>query len=138
MRSHGVRRTEGNVDILDVSAAQWALAKSDVGLADVVIVPAAALKVRPLPARPFIAWQPGVVSGESGDMRGVFGTWYAYDDMAQGYARLNLLINRIATLYVPSSIEHCRTTTSNISANNEDTTLGLNVRSIQVTSKRLS
>ncbi len=130
--------------ILDVSAAQWVVVKSDVGLPALTgttsagIVPAAALKQRPLPARPFVAWQPGVVAGESGDMRTVFGTWYAYDDTSQGHARLNLLIDRIAEVYGFDSVAFCRTTTSNISGNNEDTALGLNVRSIQVTSKRLS
>lgn len=100
------------------------------------VIPAEQLRGA-LPARPFIVWREGVISGESEEMRGVFGTWWIYDDPAMGYSRIKALIALIEAAYTRDAIRYCATAVTGITQPSEDATLGgLYMRSITIRSER--
>jgi len=133
------------LDLATINAAMYAVVKSSATICAATgpgtsagVIPAHELS-RPLPARPFLAWRGGVVSGQSHEMRGVNGSWWVYDDPGQGYYRIDALIALIEEAYPPDAIADGRTTVQNISGQQVDAALGgLHARSIGITYRRLA
>jgi hypothetical protein len=106
------------------------------GTADGVI-PAHLLRVTPRPARPFVCGRAGVISGQSGEMRGAVLTWWIYDDPGEGYARIDALIDLVIAAYPERALDWGKTRVTLIGQQGEDAQLGgLLMRPIQLTYSR--
>lgn len=98
------------------------------------VIPAHLLRATPRPARPFVCARAGVISGQEDAMRGVVLTWWVYDDPAQGYARIDTLIDRIRAAYPINAISYGETRITQIGQHTEDAALGgLLACSVQIT-----
>ena len=136
------------LDPAAINAALYAVIKSDAAGASARaatgagtsagVIPAHALRAPALPARPFLAWRAGVVSGESEEMRGIGGAWWAYDDSQQGYARIDALLGLVEAAYAPPEgiIAGGRTVVSSLGPQSEDGAINLYCRFIQITHRR--
>lgn len=87
------------------------------------IIPAHLLR-RALPTRPFLAARAGGISGQEGDMRAVVLTWWIYDDPAQGYVRIDALIDLVRAAYPIDAVAHGETRVTQIGQQTEDAALG--------------
>jgi hypothetical protein len=87
------------------------------------VIPAHLLR-KPLPAPPFLVGRAGVISGQSGDMRGIVFTWWIYDEPAQGYARIDALIDLVIAAYPLQAVAWGKTRVTGIGQQGEDSSLG--------------
>lgn len=121
------------------SDAAGASVRAALGAGAQSIIPAEHLRREPRPARLMVVWRGGSVGGASGDMRGITGTWWLYDDPAQGYVRIDALVPLIEAAYPLHVFSPGETRITLIGQQSEDTTLGgLLVRPVQLTYRRLS
>jgi len=121
------------------SDAAGAAVRAALGAGAQSVIPAEQLRREPRPARLMAVWRGGSVGGASGDMRGITGTWWIYDDPPQGYARIDALIPLIEAAYPLDVIAPGETRITLIGQQSEDGTLGgLLVRPVQLTYRRLS
>jgi hypothetical protein len=135
-------------DLAAINGLLYARLKSDtagaavraaLGAGAAGIIPAERLRVEPRPARVLLVWRGGSVGGQSGEMRGVTGVWWCYDDPNQGYARIDALVPLIEAAYPLSALAWGETRITMIGQATEDATLGgLLVRPLQLTYRRLS
>jgi hypothetical protein len=87
------------------------------------VIPAHLLR-KPRPATPFLVGRAGVISGQSDAMRGVVFIWWIYDDPAQGYARIDALIDLVGAAYPLGALAWGETRVTLIGQQGEDASLG--------------
>jgi hypothetical protein len=121
------------------SDAAGTAVRAALGAGAASIIPAHQLRREPRPVRLMAVWRGSSVGGQSGQMRDIIGTWWIYDDPAQGYARIDALIPLMEAAYPLDTISPGETRITLIGQQSEDATLGgLLVRFMQVTYRRLS
>ncbi len=131
------------VDIQTVTSQIWARLASDLdaraaavraalGAGAASIIHAEQLVQEPRPARPFLAFRGGSLTGESLQMRPFSCRWFLYDDPGQGYWRINGLAPLIEVAYTPLCIPHGRIVVALVTDERPDTTLNLLMRSVQL------
>lgn len=121
------------------SEAAGASVRAALGAGAASIIPAEKLRVEPRPARVLLAWRGGPVGGQSGEMRGIIGTWWIYDDPGQGYARIDALVPLVEAAYPRDALAWGETRITLVGQASEDATLGgLLVRPVQLSYRRLS
>ena len=133
------------LDLAALNAATFARLKGEAAGADVrallgagaaSVIPARALRGA-LPARPLIAWRQGAVTGQGDDWRRVVGAWWAYDDPAQDYYRINSIVAAIEAAHPLDWLAHYECRVGPIGQGVEDSALGgLLTRSITITMGR--
>lgn len=119
------------------TAAAGAAVRTALGAGATSIISAERLRI-PLPARPFLAWRSGVISGDSNTMRFIYGAWWIYDDTPQGYARINKLISLIEAAYPLNALSFGEVSVFQVGQATEDTVLGLLTRQMQLVYRRLT
>lgn len=101
------------------------------------VIPAHRLRITPLPDPPFLAGRAGVISGQSGEMRGAVFTWWVYDAPGAGYAAIDALIDLVIAAYPERALNWGKTRVTLIGQQGEDSSLGgLLMRPIQLTYSR--
>jgi hypothetical protein len=116
-----------------------AAVRAALGAGAASVIPATHLRREPRPVRPMLVWRGSSVGGQSGEMRDIIGTWWIYDDPAQGFARIDALIPLIEAAYPIDVIDPGETRITLIGQQSEDAALGgLLVRFVQITYRRLS
>lgn len=121
------------------TSSAGAAVRAAAGAGATSIIPSEQLRREPRPARVLLAWRGGSVGGRSGDMRGITGTWWIYDDPAQGYARIDAMIPLVEAAYPIDCITFGETRVTLIGQAGEDPQLGgLLFRPLQITHRRLS
>jgi hypothetical protein len=129
-----------------ITAAVYARIKSELGGAAVraqlgagaaSVLPASGLRSNALPARPLVALRPGVIAGESLEMREHIFTWWLYDEPAQNGWRISGLLPLLEGAYPQLSIPYGRVKVTGIGQETIDDALGgLIARSLQLTYTR--
>jgi hypothetical protein len=131
------------VDLQLVTSQIWARLASDLdapaaavraalGAGATSIIHADQLVQEPRPARPFLAFRGGSLTGESFDMRPFFCRWFVYDDPGQGHWRINGLVPLIEAAYPRFCVPYGRIVVSLVTDERPDDTLNLLFRSIQL------
>jgi hypothetical protein len=121
------------------SDAAGAAVRAALGAGAASVIPATHLRREPRPARVLLVWRGSSVGGQSGGMRDIIGTWWIYDDPAQGFARIDALIPLMEAAYPLDVIDPGETRITLIGQQGESAVLGgLRERFVQLTYRRLS